>query len=68
VIFRPDVARLILRGGKTATRLPVKPGEGRAPFRIGHSYAVQPGPCRAAVARVVVLEVAHELLVEVGFD
>jgi hypothetical protein len=68
VIFRPDVARLILRGGKTATRVPVKPGEGRPPFRIGHSYAVQPGPGRAALARVVVLEAEHELLGDVGFE
>jgi hypothetical protein len=60
VIFRPDVARLILRGGKTVTRVPLKPGEGRAPFRVGHSYAVQPGPGRAALARVVVLEAARE--------
>ncbi len=52
MIFRPDVARLIVRGGKTATRVPVRPGGGRAPLRIGHSYAVQPGPGRAALARV----------------
>jgi hypothetical protein len=68
VIFRPDVARLIVRGGKTATRVPVRPGGGRAPFRIGHSYAVQPGPRRAALARVVVLEAEHEPLGDVGFD
>jgi hypothetical protein len=39
-----------------------------APFGIGHSYAVQPGPGLTPIARIVGLDAEHELLADVDFD
>lgn len=43
VIFRPELARKIIRGEKTMTRRPIKPGETTCRYRPGRDYAVQPG-------------------------
>lgn len=64
MIFRPDLARAVMRGAKSQTRRPVKPGEQRCRFHPGGSYAVQPGRGEPAIGRIVVTRVTRERLVE----
>lgn len=68
MIFRPELARAILRGVKSQTRRPVKPGEDRCRYRPGGSYAVQPGRTRPAIGRMIVTRVERERLVEITHD
>lgn len=56
MIFKPDLARAILAGRKTATRRPVKPNEQECRYKPGRSYAIQMGRGKEAVGRFVVVE------------
>lgn len=67
VIFSPELARAILSGRKTTVRIPIRPShqhvwtdaQGRThrqtvcPYRVGHSYAIQPGG-KSAIGRFLV--------------
>jgi hypothetical protein len=50
VIFRPELARLDLSDRKTETRRLVK-GDAPARYRVGRTYAVQPGRTRPGASR-----------------
>jgi uncharacterized protein YhfF len=57
MIFKPELARAIMRGKKTQTRRRIKPGENGCRYKAGHSYAVQPGRGKTAICRLQVLDV-----------
>jgi hypothetical protein len=61
VIFRPELARLVLSGRKTETRRPVK-GDAPARYRVGRTYAVQPGRTKPGIGRIRVTGVRREPL------
>jgi hypothetical protein len=56
VIFKPDMAQAILDGRKTQTRRPAKPGL-PCTYRVGKTYAIQPGRGKHAVGRLLVTSV-----------
>ena len=62
MIFRPELARAVVRGKKTATRRLVKGDEDRCRYRVGRDYAVCPGRGREAIGRLRVTDVRSELL------
>ena len=62
MIFRPELVNLILRGQKTETRRPVKSGETECRYKVGRTYAVQPGRTKAGVARIRILSARKERL------
>lgn len=68
MILTPQQERLVMRGGKTQHRLPMRRDEARCRFQLGQSYAVQPGRGRAARGRVLVTDVRAELAGDVTFD
>jgi uncharacterized protein YhfF len=56
VIFKPQLARAVDNGRKTATRRPVKSGQ-PCRYKVGHDYAVQPGRGKPAICRLKVRSV-----------
>lgn len=66
VIFKPEMVEKILAGGKTETRRPVKLGETECRYKLGRTYAVQPGRTKHGIARITVLEVRRELPYEIS--
>jgi hypothetical protein len=58
VIFRPELAALILSGEKTVTRRPVTDDHCR--YEVGKTYAVQPGRGKHAIGRLRVTNVRRE--------
>lgn len=62
MIFRPELARKIIRGEKTMTRRPIKPGEKHCRYREGRDYAVQPGRGKAESCRILILTVEDQAL------
>lgn len=64
MIFKPELVTLILAGNKTQTRRPVLYGlNGKVipcRYKVGHTYAVQPGRGKRQVARIEILEVRRE--------
>lgn len=60
MIFRPELARKILRGEKTMTRRPVRPDETRCRYLPEHLYAIQPGRGKAAIGLLRVVDVVSE--------
>jgi hypothetical protein len=67
MILPPDQAKLVARGVKTATRLPIL-GEKSCTLKPGQDYALQPGPSRDAICRIVVTKVDRGFLGDVTFD
>lgn len=67
MIFKPELARRIVAGRKTATRRRVRPDEIACPYRPGRTYAVQPGHGRPAIARIEVVRVERCLLGDLTF-
>lgn len=67
MIFRPELAKKVLSGEKTATRRRLVHRDGR-PIRYheGRQYAVQPGRGQLHVGHVCVIEVAEEKLSEIS--
>lgn len=66
MIFTPPLARAVATGRKTQTRRPVK-GDKPCRYQAGHSYAVQPGRGKEAIARLRVLDVHDELAGDITF-
>lgn len=64
MIFRPELAQLVLDGKKTQTRRPVREPECR--YKVGKTYAVQPGRGKAALGRIYVESVERAQLGEIG--
>ena len=64
MIFKPEMAEKVLSGEKTETRRPVNVGQ-PCRYRVGRSYAVQPGRGKHAIGRIGVVEVREESLREV---
>lgn len=66
MIFKPELAKLILQGKKTQTRRVVKYTERgktiECRYRAGCVYAVQPGRGSASLGRLTVTEVREECL------
>ena len=74
MIFQHTV-EAVLNGTKTQTRRVVKENQdlwfdegnyvvyenGRAKYRVGNTYAVQPGRCKKAVARIRITDIRQEL-------
>ena len=60
MIFRPELAKLILQGKKTQTRRPMKQATCR--YQAGKSYALQPGRGKLAAGRITITEVRQEFL------
>lgn len=61
MIFTPALARAILGGRKTQTRIPTVAGK-RCPLKIGHDYAVRTGPGKPVSCHVTVLARARQQL------
>lgn len=59
MIFKPELADLIINGRKTETRRPVK---GICRYEEGKHYAIQPGRGQKAIDRLLVLSVTQESL------
>lgn len=66
MIFKPELAQMVLEGRKTVTRRPVKqaPSGGLhgdlwlpCRYKPGRTYAIQPGRGKRAVGRIRVLDV-----------
>lgn len=60
MIFSGELCGKVLDGSKTQTRRPVRRdelGEKPCPYRVGQTYAVQPGRGKRAVGRILVLSV-----------
>lgn len=66
MIFGKDMIGKIVRGEKTQTRREAKSFECR--YKVGHSYAVQPGRGEEQVARIKVTEVDKQRLGDMGAD
>ena len=62
MIFRPELARKIIRGEKTMTRRPIKPGEKHCRYQEGRDYAVQPGSGKPESCRILILTVEGQAL------
>lgn len=62
MIFKPELAKLVMQGRKSMTRRPVKPGEKHCRYQAGKSYALQPGRGKQAAGRLTILEVRREAL------
>lgn len=60
MIFKPQLARAIANGRKTATRRPTH-GADQCRYRIGHDYAIQPGRGKRGICRVKILDVHDQL-------
>lgn len=56
MIFKPVLLEKVLDGTKTVTRRPLG-RSGEAPYRVGQTYAIQPGMARVSVGRIKVLDV-----------
>lgn len=68
MIFRPELARLILAGKKTQTRRIIKPDEDECRYQPGRTYAVQPGRGKEEIGRIAVTAVRDELLDSITFE
>lgn len=66
MIFSPALARKVLVGSKTETRRPVREGK-TCRYRVGHTYAVQPGRGRAEEGRILVTGVYEQRLGDIAF-
>lgn len=78
MIFQHTV-EAVLNGTKTQTRRVVKENQdlwfdegnyvvyenGRAKYRVGNTYAVQPGRCKKAVARIRITDIRQEHLQDI---
>ena len=62
MIFRPELARKIIRGEKTMTRRPIKPGEKHCRYQEGRDYAVQPGSGKPESCRILITAVEGQAL------
>jgi hypothetical protein len=68
VIFRPALAQLVVEGRKTVTRRRVKFLDGperpwlaaECRYKVGRTYAVQPGRGKKAIGRIRILNVWRE--------
>ncbi len=60
MIFKPELARLIMQGKKTATRRPANGVPCR--YKPGVDYAIQPGRGKSAVGRINVVDVERQQL------
>ena len=79
MIFRPELARKIIRGEKTMTRRPIKPGEKECRYRPGRTYSVQRsltareredgalGRSRATGHRIEILAVDEQTLADLAY-
>lgn len=67
MIFKPDLAALVLEGRKTQTR---RPANGIDPCRyvVGRTYAVQPGRGEKALGRVLILSVTRVPVVPISAE
>lgn len=54
MIFKPELIQKILSGEKTVTRRPLKAGEYECRYKVGRTYALQPGRGQRAVGRILV--------------
>lgn len=78
MIFRPEVAQAILDGHKTVMRRrrtgsnPTgKPGgwlDEPCRYKVGRTYAIQPGPGKKAIGRIRVTGVRPELMTDLTVD
>ncbi len=62
MIFTPAEARKIIRGEKTMTRRPIKPGEKHCRYQEGRDYAVQPGRGKPETCRILILTIEDQAL------
>lgn len=64
MIFTPQQARAIMRGAKTQERRHITPGEAeKGPaYAVGRTYSVQPGPGKAAIGRIEIIDVRRASL------
>lgn len=62
MIFRRELVEKILAGEKTETRRKVKPGETECRYKVGKTYAAQPGRGMKGVARIRIEYVRREEL------
>ncbi len=67
MIFKPQLVEQIKQGRKTVTRRLVQ-AQQPCRYEVGRDYAVQPGRGRAAVLRIVVLDVEQQLLGDLTHD
>lgn len=63
MIFKPELAKLIINGRKTQTRRPIKTAECK--YIEGKHYAIQPGRGQKAIDRLLVGSVHRETLGEI---
>jgi hypothetical protein len=68
MIFRKELAELVLSGQKTETRRLVKEGEVECRYVPGRDYAVQPGRRRRAIGRIAITDVRREKLGEITHE
>ena len=81
--FKPELAEKILTGEKWQTRRLVKPSDklgstleigdtvyrnGRLHWRVGDTYAVQPGRGKPAIARIKILRIRREDVRDISFE
>ncbi len=69
MIFRPELAKKVLSGGKTVTRRRLVHRDGKPiRYREGRQYAVQPGRGQKHVGHICVIKVWEEKLKEIGTE
>jgi hypothetical protein len=61
MIFSPELAELVVTGRKTETRRKVREGE-LCRYKVGRTYAVQPGRTKHGIGRIRVTEMCRERL------
>jgi hypothetical protein len=68
MMFRPELAELVMTGEKTVTRRLVSENprspwyRERCALRVGETYAIQPGRGKPAIGRAVITAVTRERL------
>lgn len=65
MIFKPELAALVVSGRKTETRRPVSLslyGDKPCPYKPGRDYAVQPGRGKHAIGRILVTAVEQTVI------
>lgn len=84
MIFKPELAQMVMSGRKTVTRRLVKPGDqyiedhahtdsvieasGRVRWEVWKTYAVCPGRGKNGIGRIVITDIRRERLQDISTD